>query len=376
MLIFIVSAGTATPYTFTEFPIRMVADIMVAGSDGAVWFASHDRNQNTIGRITIDGAVTEFPIPVPVGAARAAVFHNLAVGPDGALWFGVVRDILPPVRLSMGYMSVGRITSAGAISEFPLPSASKFLSGITAGPDGALWFTEVNDKKLGRMTTAGKFTELPVPSSTGPLITAGPDGALWYVDGHKRRIVRITTTGTVTEFPQPLAQNLIGLTPGPDGALWFTDCLAPQIGRITTAGVISTFHLPPAAQSSVDPTTPNLGACGITAGPDGALWFTETYLNKIGRITTTGELSEFPLPRKHRYPFAITAGSDDAVWFTEKLLNNTGKIGRVARTDEDGIERIQLTEKIQTNWESWVLYLETAAVSTEVRRICIRLGFC
>jgi len=171
MLIFIVSAGTATPYTFTEFPIPMVADIMVAGSDGAVWFASHDRNQNTIGRITIDGAVTEFPIPVPVGAARAAVFHNLAVGPDGALWFGVVRDILPPVRLSMGYMSVGRITSAGAISEFPLPSASKFLSGITAGPDGALWFTEVNDKKLGRMTTAGKFTELPVPSSTGPLIT-------------------------------------------------------------------------------------------------------------------------------------------------------------------------------------------------------------
>jgi streptogramin lyase len=173
-----------------------------------------------------------------------------------------------------------------------------------------------------------------------------------------------------------LAQNLIGLTPGPDGALWFADCLAPQIGRITTAGVISTFHLPPAAQSSVDKTTPNLGACGITAGPDGALWFTETYVNKIGRITTTGELSEFPLPRAHRYPFAITAGSDGAVWFTEKLLNNTGKIGRITRTDEDSIERIQLIEQIQTDWESWVLYLETAAVSTEVRRICIRLGFC
>jgi virginiamycin B lyase len=345
IILLFASAGTATPYTFTEFPIPMVADIMVAGPDGAVWFASHDPSRNTIGRITTDGTVAEFPISLTVGAARAAVFHNLAVGPDGALWFGLVRDFLPPVRHPWT-MSVGRITTAGAISEFPLPSAYKLLSGITAGPDGALWFTEVNDQKLGRMTTTGEFTELPVPSSTGHLITAGPDGALWYIDGHERRIVRITTTGTVTEFPHPLAQNLIGLTPGPDGALWFTDCLAPQIGRITTAGVISTFHLPPAAQSSVDKTTPNLGACGITAGPDGALWFTETYLNKIGRITTTGELSEFPLPRAHRYPFAITAGSDGALWFTEKLLNNRGKIGRIARTDEGDIERIQLEPEI------------------------------
>ena len=120
-----------------------------------------------------------------------------------------------PSILDPRTMSVGRITTAGAISEFPLPSAYKFLSGITAGPDGALWFTGVDDKKLGRMTTTGEFAELSAPSSTGPLITSGPDGALWYVDGHKRRIVRITTTGTVTEFPQPLAQNLIGLTPGP-----------------------------------------------------------------------------------------------------------------------------------------------------------------
>src|SRR5882724_5459795 len=72
MILLFLSAGAATPYTFTEFPIPMVADLMVTGSDGAVWFASHDRNQNTIGRITTNGAITEFPIPVTVGAARAA----------------------------------------------------------------------------------------------------------------------------------------------------------------------------------------------------------------------------------------------------------------------------------------------------------------
>lgn len=36
---------------------------------------------------------------------------------------------------------------------------------------------------------------------------------------------------------------------------------------------------------------------GIAAGPDGALWFTELYANKIGRITTTGVLTEFPSRR-------------------------------------------------------------------------------
>jgi virginiamycin B lyase len=81
----------------------------------------------------------------------------------------------------------------------------------------------------------------------------------------------------------------------------------------------------------VDPRTPNLGACGITAGPDGALWFTETYVNKIGRITTTGELSEFPLPTPNSYPSAITTGPDGAVWFTERD-NNGGKIARIVQT--------------------------------------------
>jgi streptogramin lyase len=34
---------------------------------------------------------------------------------------------------------------------------------------------------------------------------------------------------------------------------------------------------------------------GITTGPDGALWFTEQNASKIGRITTAGVITEFPL---------------------------------------------------------------------------------
>ena len=35
---------------------------------------------------------------------------------------------------------------------------------------------------------------------------------------------------------------------------------------------------------------------GIASGPDGALWFTELAANRIGRITTSGSLTEYPVP--------------------------------------------------------------------------------
>jgi virginiamycin B lyase len=44
------------------------------------------------------------------------------------------------------------------------------------------------------------------------------------------------------------------------------------------------------------PTEFPVAAATIAAGPDGALWFTAHGRHKIGRITTTGEFTEFLLP--------------------------------------------------------------------------------
>ncbi len=66
-----------------------------------------------------------------------------------------------------------------------------------------------------------------------------------------------------------------GITAGPDGALWFTNSVNNSIGRISTAGVVTNYTDP-----GID--LPD----GITAGPDGALWFTNSGNNSIGRITT------------------------------------------------------------------------------------------
>jgi virginiamycin B lyase len=136
------------------------------------------------------------------------------------------------------------------ITEFPLPTPGSNPAGITAGPDGALWFTETGANKIGRITTTGEVTEfpLPEPNSYPFCITVGPDGALWFTEQLVYRIGRITTDGAITEFPLPTFRPTdIGndcITTGPDGALWLTGQYGNMVLRITTAGGITVFPLP------------------------------------------------------------------------------------------------------------------------------------
>jgi streptogramin lyase len=251
--------------------------------------------------------VSEFPVPT-----LQSFPSGIAAGPDGALWF-----------TEQVTSKIGRITTDGTVTEFTLPTGSVAPYGITAGPDNALWFADHQANKIGRITTAGVVTDFLVPtgSSSPFIVTPGPDGALWFTEWTASKIGRITTAGVITEFPIPTANSSPeGITLGPDGALWFTEsCISGgcngAIGRITTAGNIAEFAVPAASMPRV-----------ITAGPDGALWFTEWAGNKIGRITTDGAVTEFQLPVGGSLPYGITAAPDGALWFTEFSGNKVGRI--------------------------------------------------
>ncbi|MGH7266700.1 MAG: virginiamycin B lyase family protein, partial [Candidatus Rokuibacteriota bacterium] len=64
---------------------------------------------------------------------------------------------------------------------------------------------------------------------------------------------------------------------------------------------------------------------GITAGPDGNLWFTEAVANRIGRITPFGAITEFPVPTPGSTPVGITVGPDGNIWFTENMGNKIAR---------------------------------------------------
>src|SRR5260221_3858757 len=113
--------------------------------------------------------------------------------------------------------------SGQSIGECPIPTTGALTLNIAAGPDGALWFAEFGTNKIGRITTAGVVTEFTVPTagSSPQGIVAGPDGALWFTEEHASKVGRITTAGVITEFLTPTASHPSAMTVGPYGALWF-----------------------------------------------------------------------------------------------------------------------------------------------------------
>lgn len=75
--------------------------------------------------------------------------------------------------------------------------------------------------------------------------------------------------------------------------------------------------------------TAQCGPFGIAAGPDGALWFAETAADRIGRITTDGSVTEYPLPDRSPSPPTPTARSPSTTC-PPRPPNRTGS--RWART--------------------------------------------
>jgi virginiamycin B lyase len=244
-----------------------------------------------------------------------AVVESIAWGPDGALWF--------TMQGSTG--AIGRLDASGAVRELALPQGTANPRGIAIGPDRALWIaaqgTPSSNGVILRLTTDGRFTRyvLASPDSAVQGITAGPDGALWFTEEAANKIGRITTSGAVTEYPLPTGPNAaqcgqrcpLDIVAGPDGALWFTESQfsiggGNRIGRISTSGMVTEYAVP----------TQNSLPGRIVRGPDGSLWFTEDRGARVGRVTADGRVTELPVPGQAAggTTQAVAAGSDGAVW--------------------------------------------------------------
>jgi streptogramin lyase len=284
-----VGAGiTATVFPLeTNSTVCLLAGGIATGQDGALWVAEFYSDANKVARMTTTGQVSEFPMPLPFTMPQ-----HIVAGPDGALWF-----------TEGGATRIGRITTAGAITEYAIPSGG--ASGIAVGPDGALWFTERYVSKVGRVTTTGVVTEYALPVTMEPEpITTGPDGNLWFFDDRASAVVKFTTAGVATAYP--VAQQDIGMaiTTGPDGNLWSTLRNTPGVGRMTTIGAYTFF---PLARGRIPGD--------IVRGPDGNLWFPEEPNGVVARLTPAGVLTEYAVPIQT--PGSMTVGPDGNLWTTE-----------------------------------------------------------
>jgi streptogramin lyase len=240
------------------------------------------------------GQITEYPL-----LSSNSEPHGITAGPDGNLWFA-----------DRGTSKIGKITTSGTVTEYSLPSGSEPW-GITAGSDKNLWFTDNATSKIGRITTSGTITEYSLPGGSRPEgVAAGSDGNLWFTEASK--IGKITTAGAVTEYPVASFTHPGAIAAGPDTNLWFAG--GNKIGKITTSGTVTEYTGAPLSDLR-----------GIVAGPDGNLWFTDYSNRTIGKITTSGAITEYSLSLLSR-PQGITSGPDGNLWYTDYGASKIGTI--------------------------------------------------
>ena len=105
---------------------------------------------------------------------------------DGNVWFTeAFNPFKPPAA------AIGKITTAGAVTEYPLPNVSADPRGIVFYR-GALWFTEYGAQKIGRMTLDGTLKgEVGGITSFPYAICVGPDGNLWFTEFFGDRIGKV-----------------------------------------------------------------------------------------------------------------------------------------------------------------------------------------
>jgi virginiamycin B lyase len=225
----------------------------------------------------------------------------IVAGPDQALWYTHAGDI----------EGVSRITISGEHEVIDVPGSLNWPWGVVLTNNGDLWFTDARKPIIRRLSKDRVWTEFVVPAPALG-ITEGADGNLWF--NSAQQVGRLEPSGAVKMFPVASGNSLLGpMASGPDGNLWFTD-QANLIWRMDLSGNAMSFPLRDASWPF-----------SITVGPDGHLWFTQLLGNRIGRLSTTGMLTEFELPHSQSVPDQIVAGPDGNLWFTE----HRDRIGRI-----------------------------------------------
>jgi streptogramin lyase len=168
-------------------------------------------------------------------------------------------------------------------------------------------------------------------------LAVASDGNVWITLSPQNYLAKLNpSSGQVTTYPlqhqgiPPNDSKTPGdIVEGADGAMWFVETDVNAIGRVSATGAITEYQLPNSNSS------PN----AITKGPDGALWFTEGNGNRIGRIDTSGVIAEYTIPAVSASSGSITLGPDGALWFTESALLGSEEIplSRIGRVTTDGV---------------------------------------
>ena len=301
-------AAMAMRGAVTEYPISGgVSGPVILGPDGALWFASWTQptagtyGSQFIGRIDSGGTVTEFPIGFDGGGAA------YAFGADGRLWIDDQASSISGPYYMLVMDTQGKIVATYGGAPVGTFGGAPVVANMVLGPDQRLWVADIQDEEVGAIDETGHWSSYSLRGSacgfiTG--ITVGPDGNLWFSSFYTSScnvIGKITTDGVATIYhPWTTTNNRPWNLTRVGSYLWAVKNAASVLYRFKTDGTVRSLT----ATNSFDTTSKPVGA------PDGNMWINATggsliavHVNHILVVNPTH--------------WTLTAGTQKAMTVTE-----------------------------------------------------------
>jgi hypothetical protein len=223
---------------------------LASDAAGNLWAAN--ASSQTISRVTLAGAVTNFALNQP-GA------QLITAGPDNAMWFtyggdaaigrispdGVVTDFTngvpgPGFDIALGPDNALRMTSVGAVTAYDTGNAAAQF--ITPGPAGSnrMYMSLPQENKIGVITMQGQFSTIDGPdgaTAMTDILTVGSNVWFGSVTNNTNRLTRIVNDSGFIQVLAPQIPNpgFFGL--GRDNTMWITDSSRNTVNHFTNAGV-------------------------------------------------------------------------------------------------------------------------------------------
>jgi virginiamycin B lyase len=237
--------------------------------------------------------------PVPEGAGP----HDVAPAPDGTVWY-----------TAQGAGALGRLDPrTGTVEQIPLGEGSA-PHGVIVGPDGAAWVTDGGLNAIVRVDPASSAVKTyPLPQSDGyaNLNTAafGKGGILWFTGQNGIYGSLDPATGKVKVHEDPEGRGPYGITATPDGTIYYASLAGSHIARIdetTGAAVI------------IEPPTRDQGARRVWSDSKGRIWVSEWNAGQVAVYDpASGDWRSWRLPGDRPRAYAVFVDDRDVVWLSD-----------------------------------------------------------
>jgi virginiamycin B lyase len=229
--------------------------------------------------------------------------HDVAPAPDGTVWYTGQRAGV------LGHLN----PDTGEVERIPVGEGSA-PHGVIIGPDGAAWLTDGGLNAIVRVdpvTHDAKTWKLPKDRANANLNTPAFDGRgrLWFT-GQSGIYGRLDPKiGEMQVWDAPKGVGPYGITATPDGAIYYVSLAGSFLGKP---------DLDTGKTTVIEPKSPGVGTRRVWSDSKGRLWVSEWNAGNLSVYDPASQSWQvYKLPGEAPHAYAVYVDGKDKVWLSD-----------------------------------------------------------